>query len=274
MPSIVIPAHNEERGIARLLDNLVPSESLDLEIVVVANGCTDRTADVARRTGVSVIESPIPSKARALALGDASVNTFPRLYVDGDVVLAAGDVQHLCAGLGGSVHAVAPQRELRLDKCALVVRAYYSVWQRLPGVRRELYGRGVLAVDEEGWTRIQDWPEVMADDLFVAMSFAPEERRVLSSAKVIIWPPRNYKDLLLRRIRIALGNAHLSRVGGSYVRTSGASAVTLLRMAAREPKLAPCVLVFATTTLLARVAGPLMRKRAAQSWLRDESSRH
>ncbi len=41
--SVVIPAHNEEHVIGRCLDRLAQSASSELEVVVVANGCTDRT---------------------------------------------------------------------------------------------------------------------------------------------------------------------------------------------------------------------------------------
>lgn len=273
MPSIVVPAHNEERGIARLLDSLRPHEWLGLEVVVVANGCTDRTAEVARRNGVSVLETPLPSKVRALALGDASVKTFPRLYVDGDVVLTRHDVEQLCAGLDSHVHAVAPERDISFEGCSFLVRSYYAVWRRLPGVREELYGRGVLAVDEEGWKKICQWPEVLSDDLFIAMSFSLDERQVVRSAKVVIVPPRRYRDLLLRRIRIASGNALLARGNGPQLRGSGASIGTLARMTWRDPRLIPSALVFTATTLIARVIGILMRKRNGVAWLRDESSR-
>ena len=52
--SIVVPAYNEERNIGRLLAALLAQETRVariIEVVVVASGCTDRTADVARELG-------------------------------------------------------------------------------------------------------------------------------------------------------------------------------------------------------------------------------
>ncbi len=52
--SIVVPAHNEGANIRRLLTSLVEQQvavARILEIVVVASGCTDDTADVARDVG-------------------------------------------------------------------------------------------------------------------------------------------------------------------------------------------------------------------------------
>jgi len=46
--SVVIPAHNEEAYLERTLDALHRQEYPPAEIIVVGNGCTDRTPDVAR----------------------------------------------------------------------------------------------------------------------------------------------------------------------------------------------------------------------------------
>ncbi|WP_205315402.1 glycosyltransferase, partial [Nonomuraea lactucae] len=84
--SVVIPAHNEEAvlgaGLAALLGGAEPGE---FDVVVVANACSDRTAEVARAAGVRVVETPTGGKAGALRLGDAACRAFPRLYLDADV---------------------------------------------------------------------------------------------------------------------------------------------------------------------------------------------
>ena len=90
MISVIIPAQNEARsigrGLASLLDGLVDDE---LQIVVVCNGCTDDTAEIARRFGppVEVVETPVASKSAALRRGEEIATGFPRFYVDADVEL-------------------------------------------------------------------------------------------------------------------------------------------------------------------------------------------
>jgi len=52
MVSIVIPAYNEEKVIRRTLNSLLDGADLtELEIVVCCNGCSDRTAEIAREFG-------------------------------------------------------------------------------------------------------------------------------------------------------------------------------------------------------------------------------
>lgn len=274
MSAIIIPAHNEERGIGRLLDALAPGAP-DAEIVVVANGCTDRTAAVARERGVVVLETPVPSKIHALALGDREVSAFPRIYVDGDVVIGAADIKALCAALRQpGVHAVGPTRRFDMTGVARSVRLFYSVWQDLDAVRDELFGRGVIAVDEVGHQRIADWAEVMSDDLHVALSFSPEERRVVPDAFVTIWPPKTYADLLRRRVRAMHGNRTVQeRAAAAGRRRVAGSGASLLRLVTQDPRRLWASAVFVATAVWAKARGRLHAAQGRTVWLRDESSR-
>src|SRR3954470_11754775 len=50
--SVVVPAHDEEQVITRCLRALTGGTAAEeVEVIVVCNGCSDRTADVARRFG-------------------------------------------------------------------------------------------------------------------------------------------------------------------------------------------------------------------------------
>src|SRR6185295_268865 len=101
MISIVVPAHNENSGITRLLRTITmafPPEELD--VVVVCNGCTDGTANSARRFGsvVRVIETDVASKVCALNLGGQVARCFPRLYIGAGVVITAEAIEGLARG--------------------------------------------------------------------------------------------------------------------------------------------------------------------------------
>ncbi|MHC3473965.1 glycosyltransferase family 2 protein [Streptomyces sp. 7R007] len=280
MTSIVIPAHNEAQVIGRLLDSLLADSGQDeTDIVVVCNGCTDDTARIATAYGppVRVVEIPVPSKHAALRAGDDHARSFPRLYVDADVVLSGADVRALTEPLAdesSGVLATAPERRIPLAACAWRVRAYYRVWQRLPAVREGLFGRGVIAVSKAGHARIAALPPLMADDLAASLAFAPGERRVVEAARVVIQPPRTWRDLIKRRIRAAVSTAQVEqRQGpeGASARTSTADLKALLRA---EPRLLAGVVVFVAAALAARRgAGKAIRAQDFGTWLRDESSR-
>ncbi|MUN37161.1 glycosyltransferase [Actinomadura sp. NEAU-AAG5] len=277
MVSIVIPAHNEARVIGRLLDGLLgAAEPGELDIVVVPNGCTDATAQVAASYGpsVRVVESSEASKAAALRIGDEAARGFPRLYVDADVELGTADVRALADALERpEVAAAAPSRRLDMTGRPWPVRSYYRVWTRLPEVRRGLFGRGVVAVTERGHARLAALPRVIADDLASSLAFGPAERTVVASAAVTVHPPRTLADLLRRRERAAAGveqleRADLDQAGGS-ARTTPSDLLAMLR---REPSLAPHLAVFLSITVLAR-ARQARRRGNYTAWQRDESSR-
>src|SRR4051794_12382449 len=54
--AIVVPAHDEEGVIAETVEGLVGAASGDTLLLVVADNCSDRTAEVARAAGARVIE--------------------------------------------------------------------------------------------------------------------------------------------------------------------------------------------------------------------------
>ncbi len=76
--SIVVPAHNEEQVIAGNLRRLIAdTDPGEFDVVVVANACSDRTAEAAERIGVRVVETSVPGKVPAIRLGDGACRTFP-----------------------------------------------------------------------------------------------------------------------------------------------------------------------------------------------------
>jgi glycosyltransferase involved in cell wall biosynthesis len=276
--TVVIPAHNEGRVIGRLLGQLVPAAApAGLNVIVVANGCTDDTAEVAASFGprVRVLSIPVASKRAALVAGDRAATDLPRVYVDADVELRAQDVQALAAALRQpGVLAAAPERVLGLDGAPWPVRWYYDVWTRLPEVRHGLFGRGVIAVDNAGQERIASLPPLLADDLAASLSFARHERSIVPGARAVVHVPRTFTDLLRRRVRAAQGVAQIERADRAPDATARTRMPDLLAIARREPRMAPRVALFVSVAVLARLrARRAVARDDYSAWLRDESSR-
>lgn len=68
---VLIPAHNEEESIGRTITATLNQERPADKIVVIPNGCTDRTADVAREFPVTVMELPRLAHRKSEALNRA-----------------------------------------------------------------------------------------------------------------------------------------------------------------------------------------------------------
>jgi glycosyltransferase involved in cell wall biosynthesis len=73
--ALVIPAHNEEETLPRVLTG-IPRHEVG-EIVVVDNGSTDRTAAVARAAGVTVVTEPRRGYGAACLAGLAHLRQHP-----------------------------------------------------------------------------------------------------------------------------------------------------------------------------------------------------
>ena len=275
--SVVIPAHNEQRVIARNLALLHEGvEPGTLEVVVVCNGCTDDTAAVARAAvpDVRVLELSNPSKAEAVRAGNRVASVFPRVHLDADVQLSGSDLLRLVRPiLEEGILATAPRRILPPGRASLLVRWYYDVWEQLPHVRSGLFGRGAIALSEEGQTRVSALPDAMSDDLVISDAFDPRETLVVEEAEVRVVPPSNIRDLVRRRVRVATGNVQAS-TGGLRRPDSATTPGGLLRLAIGNPGFAVRLPVFLSVAVVARFSSrSAVRSGDFTTWHRDESSR-
>lgn len=273
--TVVVPAHNEERGLSRLLPALLGgAEPGEFAVLVVCNGCTDRSAAEARRHGadVEVVELREASKSAAMAAGGARVGAFPVVFADADVTLDTAGLRALAAEVGrAGILAAGPIRRLEREGVSRLAGWYYDVWERLPQVRSGLFGRGVIALSEAGFRRVSRLPPFISDDLAFSEAFLPEERSIVSNAVVSVWPARTWAALLDRRIRVVRGNRELGRAGG--ISSSASTSVgDLLRIARAEPGLAARMPLFLVMTFAARIAARSVRF-GRTGWLRDETSR-
>ena len=254
--SVIVPAYNEGAGIERCLRTLLEgAHPGELDVVVVCNGCTDDTASIARSIGapVRVIETPIPSKTRALNLGDETAKTFPRVYLDADVHLDAGALRAVIAPLlSGHVEAAAPKMRFESSESPWVVRAFHDVWTALPQVDTGLGGRGVYALSAAGHARFGTFPDIIGDDLFVDWTFPLDRRTVVDVYSVVEAEP-SLSQLIERKARIAAGRLELIERGSRPQSTSGLR--TLATAIRRRPSILPKVPVFVLVTLESRRRG-------------------
>ena len=87
MISIIIPAHNEEAYLPKTLDAIQRQNYSWLEVIVVANGCTDRTADVARGRCHRLIVLSQKSLGVARNLGARMARGDLLVFLDADTLL-------------------------------------------------------------------------------------------------------------------------------------------------------------------------------------------
>ena len=87
MISVVIPAHNEERYLGKTLEALQTQNYGWFEVIVVANGCTDRTREVARGHCQRLIVLSQKSLGVARNLGARMARGELLVFLDADTIL-------------------------------------------------------------------------------------------------------------------------------------------------------------------------------------------
>jgi glycosyltransferase involved in cell wall biosynthesis len=275
--SVIIPAHNEAAVIGRCLDALLAGfQPGELDVVVACNGCSDATADIARRSGdgVQVIEIAQASKTAAIRAAEGMVRAFPRLYLDADVEVSAAVRQTVRRLQDGQTLAARPPLSYDWAGCAPLVRSYYRARTRMPAVLNSLWGAGVYGLSEAGRARFGDYPDVLGEDLFVDRQFARPEIAIVSAPPVVVRVPRRTGDLVRILRRTYQGKRERTRNAapdaGAGAPTAGIAAGDLLRMALRDPARGLDATVYASLAVLARLT---LVVSTPTGWERDDSSR-
>jgi glycosyltransferase involved in cell wall biosynthesis len=88
--SVIVCAYNEGRHISRCLQSIIPQLQAEDELVVVDDGSTDGTADLAWSLGVPVIRVPHRGPALARNAGAVVSSKEALVFVDGDMTWGDG----------------------------------------------------------------------------------------------------------------------------------------------------------------------------------------
>ena len=135
--SIIVPAYNEEAWLAATLEaieaaatRLLDRAGGSVEMIVVDNNSSDRTAAVALMQGATVIHEPVQGIARSRNAGARHANGEVLVFVDADVIVPPSLLEaiHSVLGdpacLGGAVDVdYRPRRRF--------ARLYLRAWRRL-----------------------------------------------------------------------------------------------------------------------------------------------
>jgi glycosyltransferase involved in cell wall biosynthesis len=238
--SIVIPANNEERLLPGCLLAVLASDDPGgaIEVIVVANGCTDATATVARALAddfaargwaLRVIERTTGGKMAALNAADKAAKYPARAYLDADVLLDPPLLQQLCQTLdtslpvysSGHVKIAAPDNRFS--------RAYAAFYRQVPYFTHGVPGCGLFAVNAAGRQRWGDFPDIIADDIFVRLQFAPTERILLKAG--YDWPiVEGFQNLVRVRRRQNAGVAQVALRYPELARNDDKAPMTFWRL--------------------------------------------
>lgn len=244
---MVIPAFNEAPWIRACLDAVAASGGpARAQVIVVANGCTDDTAGIARGCAegfaargweLKVLELAQGSKIAALNAADAIVQADVRAYLDADVIVDEGVLGQLTEVLRDPRPAYASGTLQIVEPATAVSRAYRRIYTQVPFIARGVPGCGLFAVNAAGRARWGDWPQIISDDTFARLHFTGSERRVVPGR--YHWPlVEGWRALVKVRRRQNVGVDEIARTYPELAANDDKPALDWrqkLSMAVRDP---------------------------------------
>lgn len=247
--SVIIAARNEEAYIDRCLSALLVQAEVPtgpVEVIVAANACTDATVAIAstrsaafaaRGWHLHVIELPTGGKLGALIAAEALAQGHIYAYLDADVVCDPPLLAQLNAALATTAprYATGTLAVARAD--SMITRAYARIWQRLPFVQSGAVGAGLFAMNRPGRARWGVWPQIISDDTFARLNFAPSERVEVSAR--YHWPMvEGFANLIRVRRRQDAGVKEIASLYPALLGNEAKAPLTkshLVRLACTDP---------------------------------------
>ncbi len=273
--AIIMPAYNEALGIAATLQSIVKGMKFgEFEIIVVCNGCSDETAEVARAAcpEACVLETPVASKTAALNLGLAAAKATPTVFLDADIKTSAAAVRSLVEALESKDCDLAFGKvQFNTSLCKRRVREFYRAWQLNPYFDGGKVG-GFFAVSQSGLQRLGVFPGLTNDDEFVRRTLA-ENAAFIPAATYMVEPPRTLSSLIRVRSRVYRGNSELSTYSVSLAaHQQKANVVRFVSRLLSNPRAWPGAFVFALVALAAH-ARNAVRRGNHEHWEQDQTAR-
>lgn len=131
--SVIIPAHNEENYIRQTLHSIKNQNFQDFEVIVVANGCNDKTEEIVKRRvneKVKLLSLPKPNVSRARNHGASKATGEILVFLDADTTLDLDSLQSInrdfLSELAVATTRVKPDKADFRFKAAMVFKNFYN----------------------------------------------------------------------------------------------------------------------------------------------------
>lgn len=160
--TLLIPCHNEEKGIGKVIDGIpkqkLKSAGFSIQVLVIDNNCTDKTAAIAKTKGAKVIKETRQGKGNAIRTGFRNISKDSDFVVmiDGDNTYKTSEILRLLEPLdSGFCDVVVGSRlEGKMNGNAMSFSHRLANWF-FTVLARNLYGANVTdtCTGYFAWTR-------------------------------------------------------------------------------------------------------------------------
>lgn len=218
--SVVVPAYNEEVGIEAAVRSILATEHRHIEVVVVDDGSTDRTAEIVEAIDdgrLKLVRKQNGGKAAALNVGIANSSGEVVVMVDGDTMFEPGTITFLVRRMADrSVGAVSGNTKVGNREGLLGLwqhieyvigfnldRRMYEVLRCMPTVPGAIGAFRREALMEVGLVST----DTLAEDTDLTMAILRAGWKVLYEQDAIAWTeaPGSLRGLWRQRYRWSYG---------------------------------------------------------------------
>lgn len=222
--SIIIPAYNEERLIAARLEHLlIPLNNFCDEIIIVCNGCTDKTASKARFAlnrlleinnfdcHVIIEELKLGSKTKALNHGIKVSKNPVVVLLDADIDITSDGCAKLVNFLSeNNLQAASPAPNFNFCDAHWLNKRFYKVVSASSYNKKHRIAN-VIALSKSAKTELFPLPNVIADDAYIQRVIGESNYRLMSTLSYTFHCPKSVLAMFKVQARIIRGNLELKR---------------------------------------------------------------
>jgi glycosyltransferase involved in cell wall biosynthesis len=132
--SVIIPAYNESALIVETLNSLNRARDyveargeVSIDIIVVDNGSSDTTAELARGHGARVLFEPVRNVSRARNVGACSASADVLAFIDADTIVPETLLSRIAQEISNR-RCLGGSAQIRYAPTRPVIRWYLSAW--------------------------------------------------------------------------------------------------------------------------------------------------
>ncbi len=237
--TIVVPAYNEEKFIGECLKSIASSSypKEKMEVIVVDDGSTDRTAEIAKSNGVKIMMSRHNGKSEALNSGIKAASNGIIVTVDADMVLDKDCISELVRPFSDK-RIGATTANCKVKNKSSILGWFQNIeyhnnnlvsnsFSKVFGNSMWFFG-AVAAYRKEALEKAGRFNKVLAEDMDIALQISNAGFRTMNvrTATGYTYVPESVKELFLQRYRWSIGGLQAVRKKGA-VRLSSPTSMFL-----------------------------------------------
>jgi len=221
--SVIVPAHNEEKVIAQTIDSLLRQDYPNLEVIVVDDGSTDRTGEIAQNFASKGLiklvrrEKASGSKARAVNYGIPFSRGEIIVTVDADTILEPSSIFELVEAFSNPAVGGVSGNIRVLNRVNLLTRLQaYEYLVAMEAGRRFQAISGALIIIPGAFGGIRRRlaysigffdPDTITEDFDITLKVHKSRMKVVFASRAIGWTvvPESWRGWIRQRTRWTAG---------------------------------------------------------------------